>query len=86
MVSLRTIMVLVSVLFNLLMYYNECTMKLMYYNECTMKFKVYWKLNLLAIFYLIGSNQFFFHILNGYVILLKVVPCPLPSCLSFKEL
>ena len=76
MVSLRTIMVLVSVLFNLLMYYNECTMK----------FKVYWKLNLLAIFYLIGSNQFFFHILNGYVILLKVVPCPLPSCLSFKEL
>ena len=76
MVNLRTVMVLVGVLCNLLMDYNECAMR----------FKVYWKLILLAILYLIGSNQFFFHILNGYVILLKVVPCPLPSCLSFKEL
>ena len=42
-------MVLVGVLCNLLMDYNECAIR----------FKVYWKLSLLAILYLIGSNQFF---------------------------
>ena len=48
-VNLRIVMVLVGVLFNLLMYCSESTMR----------FKVYWKLNRLAILYLIASNQFF---------------------------
>ena len=39
---------------------------------------------------LVGSNQFFVfcfffcHMLNATIMLLKVVPCPLPSCLPIQ--
>lgn len=79
-VSLRTVMVLVSVLFNLLMHYNEWTMKLMYYNEWTMKFKVYWKVEFLAILYLMDLTSFFF--IFPMAMSFSVQLCPVPFLLS----
>ena len=58
---------------------------LMYYNEHIMRLKVYWKLNLPPSWtYAVLTS--FCCILNSCVILLKVVPCPLPSCFSSRSL
>ena len=48
MVSLRTVMALLGVSFSMLIYYNECIMRL----------KVHWKSETSAILDLVGSNQF----------------------------
>ena len=49
---------------------------LMYYNEQIIRLKVYGCVML----GLVGFNQFLC-ILNGCVMILMIVPCPLPSCL-----
>ena len=51
---------------------------LMYYNEHIIRIKVYWKSNLLDLCF-----QLVYVISSGYVILLKVVPCPLPSYFTY---
>ena len=61
-------MVLVGVSFSMLMYYSERIMRL----------KIRLEVKSSAILDLIGSNQFLSYPMA--VILLKVVPCPLPSC------
>ena len=75
MVILGTVMALVGVSFSMLMYYNEHIMRVI----------VYWKLHLLPSWTQLVLTSFC-HVLNSSVILLKVVPCPLPSCFRSIQL
>ena len=70
-VSLRTVIVLVGVSVSMLMYYNE---HIQWGSESTGS----------RIFHHLGPGLFslVFITYYGYVILLKVVPCPLPSCFN----
>ena len=49
-----------------------------------MRLKVHWKSNLLPSWTLLVLTSLC-RVLKGYVILLEVVPCPLPSCFSDME-
>ena len=71
MVSLRNIIVLVGVSFSMQKYCNEHMMRL----------SVYWKLNLLPSWTQLVLT-FFFLSCSMVVILLKDMPCPLPSCFT----
>ena len=57
---------------------------LMYYNECIMRFKVYQKLNLPPSWAWLVLTSLC-HVLNGYVLLLKVLPCPFPISLALQN-